>query len=1270
MGIAVGSGPLGAAQAPRPLGGPPLPRVSAGAPDQGPAQRAALASLAAQEALGSRWHLAVLAGPDAGLVLPADGTRVIGRDGVLSDPLVSRRHLCTRERESRLLVGDAGSANGTRWRAGGGLWLPLGSGRRMAEGARLRIGGSLLELRRRPDDLAVASPPAPQSTTWVLVTSLLCAALMVGMGVVAVRTGSRGAMGAVMLAPMALMATMRLVPLLQARSAARRRGHAAGRGRRGMSQPGWRWGRPDPPTMLLALAARAGARARDSAHEPLWPPGVGGEDGATAPAGSPGGGQSPGWARAGAGPGPRTGRRRADDGQNQGCLRAWTDGSHRRRVLALQDGDCLALSGPAAHDALAWWCAQVLARGAARMRLRPGGVEVTWGSPEREHSASLLACPRDQVPARALSVQQAPVEAPSCTPVWWRAACLLQGLDPDDGAERRDGRGAPEAVLLSQVVEELDSGELAERWAMAEQRAPGCPDRLEAVLGVGAHGAVRADLVAHGPHALLAGTTGSGKSELLVAWLLQLALGCAPGRLSLVLVDYKGGAAFGPLARLPHTAGVLTDLDPAATLRALSSLEAEVRRRERLLARYEAKDVAHLPPQVVVPRLVVAVDEFATMAAEHAEVLGALVRVAAQGRSLGIHLILSTQRPQGAISPAVRANTALRVCLRVLDAGDSRDVLGHDGAMRLPQHPGRVLVEGVGPQTGGDPSAPRSIQEPQALQALQAPWCGSPEQVEALVERVTAAAAGGPAPWRPWAPALPARVEAAQAEALVVAQDGGGSAQGGQGQTGAGAGAAMGPLLALTDLPEEQRLGLWHWGMEPPLVVLGAPGSGRSTALASIAIQAAGTGVGVHLCGARNGVLRTALRGAGGGPGAGRPAEPRPEALVSGMADWPSDGAGRECLGTAVGPEDPRRLVRLWSLAAGGALSGDLLCLDDVDALLPAVDEVLGPGEGHALLESLIRTAGASGTHLVLSAPLASASARWASGIGLRLVLGACSSAQASLAGLPHGTVTGRGAGRGLIVQAGAATACQVVLPGSPAALLPQLPRSRREALDRWPASGQEAPVGRGRRPLRLAPLPRTVPADTVPPGTWAVGGDEAAPVRLEPGTSVLVVGPAGSGRSSALAALERCAAAMGMPVGGQGGARGQEEVLVVDDLDRADAGTQAGVEAALGRGAVVLASATTDKAAATYRGPLALLRERGAVVVLWPGLGPAAQVAGIGLRPLTDPRALTLPGRGVLVHRGSGTPLQVVAPAVPAGAAVPGTRRGRQCRSSLEEHQ
>ena len=116
---------------------------------------------------------------------------------------------------------------------------------------------------------------------------------------------------------------------------------------------------------------------------------------------------------------------------------------------------------------------------------------------------------------------------------------------------------------------------------------------------------------------------------------MQLALSRAPDRLTLVLVDYKGGAAFGPLAGLPHTAGVLTDLDPAGTQRALSSLEAEVHRRERILAAHGAKDLSCLPPRVVVPDLVVAVDEFATLAGEHADVLESLVRIASQGRSLG-----------------------------------------------------------------------------------------------------------------------------------------------------------------------------------------------------------------------------------------------------------------------------------------------------------------------------------------------------------------------------------------------------------------------------------------------------------------------------------------------------------------------------------------------------------------------------------------------------------------------------------------------------------
>ena len=323
-------------------------------------------------------------------------------------------------------------------------------------------------------------------------------------------------------------------------------------------------------------------------------------------------------------------------------------------------------------------------------------------------------------------------------------------MEPPGSSSRVDG--VPDVVPLKAVMDDLDAHELRARWE-EQTRSParGAP-ALSAVLGVGAQGPVRADLVADGPHALLAGTTGSGKSELLISWLVQLALSRAPDHLTLVLVDYKGGAAFGPLADLPHTAGVLTDLDPAGTQRALSSLEAEVRRRERILAAHGAKDLSCLPPRVVVPDLVVAVDEFATLAGEHAEVLESLVRIAAQGRSLGIHLILATQRPQGAVSPAIRANTSLRVCLRVLDAADSRDVLGHDGAARIGHHPGRVLVSGAG-------SVQESAPDRQGLgdQVLQAPWCGSTREVQRIVDLISRAAQGHASPWRPWRRPCPPR---------------------------------------------------------------------------------------------------------------------------------------------------------------------------------------------------------------------------------------------------------------------------------------------------------------------------------------------------------------------------------------------------------------------------------------------------------------------------------------------------------------------------------
>src|SRR5690606_33294925 len=121
---------------------------------------------------------------------------------------------------------------------------------------------------------------------------------------------------------------------------------------------------------------------------------------------------------------------------------------------------------------------------------------------------------------------------------------------------------------------------------------------------------VEVDLAVEGPHALVAGTTGAGKSELLTTWVLGLALAHPPADLHVLLVDYKGGATFGALTGLPHVLGVLTDLDPGATSRALASLRAELARRERLLAAAGVRSLAEHTPGGRPPRLLIVVDEF------------------------------------------------------------------------------------------------------------------------------------------------------------------------------------------------------------------------------------------------------------------------------------------------------------------------------------------------------------------------------------------------------------------------------------------------------------------------------------------------------------------------------------------------------------------------------------------------------------------------------------------------------------------------------------
>src|SRR6185312_10519225 len=175
-------------------------------------------------------------------------------------------------------------------------------------------------------------------------------------------------------------------------------------------------------------------------------------------------------------------------------------------------------------------------------------------------------------------------------------------------------------------------------------------------IGVGADGAFVVDVRADGPHALIAGTTGAGKSELLQTLIASLAAANRPEAMNFVLIDYKGGSAFKDCARLPHTVGMVSDLDGHLTVRALDSLGAELKRREEMLLHAGAKDIEdywdtrRLRPELnlePMPRLVLIIDEFAAMVAELPDFVHGLIDIARRGRSLGVHLLLATQRPAG-----------------------------------------------------------------------------------------------------------------------------------------------------------------------------------------------------------------------------------------------------------------------------------------------------------------------------------------------------------------------------------------------------------------------------------------------------------------------------------------------------------------------------------------------------------------------------------------------------------------------------------------------
>jgi len=222
------------------------------------------------------------------------------------------------------------------------------------------------------------------------------------------------------------------------------------------------------------------------------------------------------------------------------------------------------------------------------------------------------------------------------------------------------------------------------------------PDRMHALIGTSDKGEqIDLDLDTDGPHILICGTTGSGKSEALRRIIADLAYRYSPQQLAFALIDFKGGAGLSVFEPLSHVQLFASDLDESSAQRTLEQMEFEVRRREELLANHGCSDLSEYqmltPPPQPLPRLVIVVDEFRVFVESLPTAGPRIDRLAAVGRALGIHLILSTQRPAGALTGQTRANINTVIALRVNDPSESVELIGSTAATILNQ-PGQAIV--------------------------------------------------------------------------------------------------------------------------------------------------------------------------------------------------------------------------------------------------------------------------------------------------------------------------------------------------------------------------------------------------------------------------------------------------------------------------------------------------------------------------------------------------------------------------------------------------
>lgn len=1043
-------------------------------------------------------HIAVVHGPHAGMVLPASAAS-LGRADLPDDQFVSWQHLRLRQLRGALRVRDVGSVNGLWLRCGHCFWRRR---RRLVwyPRARIRIGTTVLQLRRLPRQLQVPQPHAG---------GLLLQSLYVLLPLVAMAGFLLTDQGWSM-----MLFSAPMLGLMMLRSYPAGRGAAPGR-------------LPDPATLALACAMVG-------EHKP----------------------------------------------NTKSCLRAWP-GRHRFHATQIRPDERITITGANAQVAGRWLCAQLLATSQAQVQPVDGGAHLVWD--EGKNQAWLMWATAKP----ATRCIRAPRRVAEISDSWWHQIFAPTTLS---ASQERQG---PACIALASLLD-LEAGPTFASQLQDPKAAAGSaqsdpselsPTQLRACLGVGAAGQAWVDLVTDGPHALVVGTTGAGKSELLTSWLVQLAWSQPPEALQLILVDYKGGTCLGPLKRLPHCVDLLTDLEPAATARAIEAISAQLRRREQILRKSNCKDITeyeqlrrHQPSLTPLARMLVVVDEFATLAATQEELLEHLLRLAAQGRSLGMHLILATQHPHGALSTSITANAALRVCLRMLDASEGAPLLGHGDLPDLPRAPGFLCLS---TQRGH----------------FRCPYAGTAQESAVWIDACVKAAQALAPCQSPWLAPPPANLTFTQAQQLLSAH---GAPAPAKGLASSLASSRQNLALALCDLPEQLAYGAFNWDSTTPLGIFGTSASGRSAALRQLANSASQAGLVTHVISADLNQL------------------PLPSAALA---------------GSQLDTFHPCEILRLTQLALEGRLRDQLLLIDDLDCVGEAIDTVLGLGEGRDVLEKLVNASRRGMFALALAGDLANAPMRWCANISQRLYLGVCSDALADQAGLKRCQQAPNQVGAGVLTLASHWCPAQILL----APVLPASGANLPASVADFPASASDLPVNPSDTTTALAAAPVVALPENVstcPPWALGLGGDQAQPWCPQLAQGLLIIGPAGSGRSTALARIYDILQVTDPTLA--------QRAIFIDNLDQACLSATNAVETALAAGTPVFATALTSRAANTYSGPLAQLRSLSPLLLLAPGLGEGTQLANVRLTRWLDPHRQHLPGRGLVIASSQITPVQI----------------------------